>query len=313
MKGLELSKKYYEEYGKEMLSSEFQELLPYIAVGLAGSGSECLGFDDDISEDHDFEPGFCIFLPDEDVVDRKAAFKLERAYAKLPDEFLGYKRNKMSPVGGDRHGGIRTKDFFRARTGSDNEYPDLYEWLHIPSYALREAVSGEIFEDNYGQFTRIRENLADMPEDVRLKRLAGNVLIMAQSGQYNYPRIIKRGEKAAAQMAIFEFVKSTVETVFLLNKAYMPYYKWAFYAMRQLDILNELEEPLYMLMTTGNEDEESWDKYNCIEEISAKVAGELMEQNITKAVCKDLEKHAYSVNDHIADGSVRNLHILYAV
>ena len=75
MKGLELSKAFYEEYGKEMLE-EFPELLPYLAAGLAGSGSECFGYDDEISADHDLEPGFCIFLPGEEIVDRKSAFLL---------------------------------------------------------------------------------------------------------------------------------------------------------------------------------------------------------------------------------------------
>ena len=34
---------------------------------------------------------------------------------------------------------------------------------------------------------------------------------------------------------------------------------------------------------------------------------------LTEAICTDLEKHAYSVNDRIEDASIRNLHVLYAV
>ena len=86
MKGLELAKAFYEEYGKPMLE-EFPEIKDKLAIGLCGSGSECFGFDDEFSKDHDFEPGFCIFLPDEREVDRHTAFRLERAYAKLPMEF----------------------------------------------------------------------------------------------------------------------------------------------------------------------------------------------------------------------------------
>ena len=84
MKGLELSRAFFEEYGMPMLQEEFPQLLMYLAAGLTGSGSECFGFDDEVSRDHDFEPGFCIFLPGEEVVSRKDAFRLERAYAKLP-------------------------------------------------------------------------------------------------------------------------------------------------------------------------------------------------------------------------------------
>ena len=67
MKGLEIAEKYYAECGLNMLKTEFPDLLPFLCVGLVGSGSECYGFDDEISTDHDFEPGFCIFIPGEDI------------------------------------------------------------------------------------------------------------------------------------------------------------------------------------------------------------------------------------------------------
>ena len=108
MNGLEIAKGYFEEFGKPMLESDFADILPFLAAGFVGSGSEHYGFDDEISRDHDYEPGFCIFLPDENVVDRKRAFQLERAYAKLPKEYAGITRQRMSPVGGNRNGVIRT-------------------------------------------------------------------------------------------------------------------------------------------------------------------------------------------------------------
>ena len=46
MKGMELSEKYYREYGERMLKEEFSDILGQIAAGRIGSGSECLGYDD---------------------------------------------------------------------------------------------------------------------------------------------------------------------------------------------------------------------------------------------------------------------------
>ena len=63
MNGLELSEKYYRTYGAPMLHDLFPEIEGIVAVGLVGSGSECLGYDDELSRDHDFEPSFTIFLP----------------------------------------------------------------------------------------------------------------------------------------------------------------------------------------------------------------------------------------------------------
>ena len=297
-----------------MLESEFADLLPYLAVGFVGSGSEHYGFDDEVSRDHDFEPGFCIFLPGEDVVDRRSAFLLERAYAKLPKEYEGVKRSNISPVGGNRSGVIRTADFYQNAIGAPDGILSAEGWLHIPDYALAEAVNGVVYFDNYGEFTRIRQSLQAMPDDARYKRLAGNLLLMAQSGQYNFTRCIRHGEPEAAQLACTEFVTAAMKTLFLLKRRYMPYYKWSFRALRQMDGMAGFATQLSFLLTGDNADETVAEvKYDTIETVASDVISILQEQNLTEAICGDLEKHAYSVNDHIADGAIRNLHILTAI
>ena len=313
MNGLELSRAYYEQYGEPMLRERFPQLMPLLAAGLAGSGSECWGYDDEISRDHDFEPGFILFLPGEDVVDRRTAFALERAYAALPKEFMGLKRAMLAPVGGARHGVLRTADFFREKTGSVDGNLSLMEWLALPEYLLAEAVNGEIFADGLGEVTAIRDRLRHRPTDVRLKKLAGQLLLMGQSGQYNYRRCLLHGETGAAQLAVAEFVKSAMAAVFLLNDIYQPYYKWSFRAMRALPRLSITAELLEYLLTTDNEEETASEKYAVMEGIAADIIGELQAQGLTQAVCGDLEKHAYSVNDRISDAQIRNLHILAAV
>lgn len=314
MNGLELARGYYEDFGKPMLESEFQDILPFLAVGFVGSGSEHYGFDDEISRDHDFEPGFCIFLPGEDVVDRRRAFQLERAYAKLPKEYAGIQRLPISPVGGNRHGVFRTEEFYLNAIGSETGELSAEQWLRLPDYALAEAVNGEVFFDHYGEFTRIREELMCMPRDVKLKRLAGNLLIMAQSGQYNFVRCMKHGESEAAQLACVEFVNAAMKTSFLLHDRYMPYYKWSFRALRGLAGGEELAEKLaFLLLGDHRDDAVALQKYDTIEDISSQLIFVLQENNLTDAICGDLEKHAYSVNDKIADGNIRNMNILIAV
>ena len=336
MKGLEIARAYYEQYGEPMLREKFPGLMPFVAAGLAGSGSECWGFDDEISRDHDFEPGFCLFLPGDDVVDRRTAFELERAYAALPKEFMGLRRSLVAPVGGPRHGVLRTAEFMTDKVGKADGNLSLMEWLYMPEFSLAEAVNGEIFMDGYGEVTAIRERLRRRPEDVRLKKLAGQLLLMGQSGQYNYRRCLQHGEAAAAQLAAVEFVKSTMAAVFLLNDVYQPYYKWCFRAMRALPKLALTAELLEYLLTTDNEPNTAEEKSRVMEGIAADVIGELREQGLlgelreqgltgtdvnretqgrglAGAVGADLEKYAYMVNDMISDARIRNMHILAAV
>ena len=314
MKGIDLARGYYEEFGKPMLENDFKDLLPYIAVGFVGSGSEHYGFDDEVSHDHDFEPGFCIFLPGEDIVDRRQEFLLERAYAKLPKEYCGVKRQLISPVGGNRNGVIRTADFYTAAVGTPNGELSAEAWLRIPDYALAEAVNGEVWYDEYGEFSAIRQKLKTMPQDILLKRLSGNLLIMAQAGQYNFLRCMEHGEPEAAQFACNDFVSAAMKSEFLLNGTYMPYYKWSFRALRNLPKGLELAEKLSALLYGNNNNCETVEKkYNLIEEIASEFITELQDRNLTQAICGDLEKHAYSVNDQIKDGSIRNMNILVAV
>ena len=313
MNGLELSRAFYERCGRPMLETQFPSLLPYLAVGLFGAGSECFGFDDVCSQDHDFEPGFCLFLPGEELVDRRSEFLLERAYAKLPRRFEGFERPVVLPVGGARRGVLRTGEYFLKTVGAADGRLNLSQWLSVPEQALAEATNGELYRDDWGEVTAIREALRFFPEDVRLKRLAGHLLLMAQAGPYNYPRCLAHGETAAAQLAAVEFVRSALSAVFLLNRRYQPYYKWSFRALRALPRLAELASPLERLLGGGNDAAAAREKEALIGQIGEAVLSLAAEQGLLSSAEGDLERQAYAVNDRIRDANLRNLHILAAV
>ena len=242
----------------------------------------------------------------------KTFFELEREYARLPKEFLGYRKNERAAVGGNRHGVIRISDFLLAKTGSKTAELSLMDWFFVPEQALLEATSGKIFCDSNNVLTDKLKKLSYMPEDVRLKKLAGNLLMMAQAGQYNYKRTLKRGDTAAAQLSVIEFVKATLNVVFLLNKRYIPYYKWVFRALRELKTLPSLEKTLEYLISSENATN-SDKKQALIEEVCGAIANELRNQDLVSIDSSDMETLAYMVNDKITDNNIRNLHILYAL
>ena len=53
MNGLVLARAYWERTGLPAFEAQLPEALKRAAVGLAGEGSECFGFDDAFSRDHD--------------------------------------------------------------------------------------------------------------------------------------------------------------------------------------------------------------------------------------------------------------------
>jgi hypothetical protein len=306
MQGLELSKHYYLEYGRAMIEERFPAYSNRITVGLVGEGSECFGFDDEFSQDHDFGAGFCMWLTDEDYA--QVASGLDAAFESLPTQFAGFPRREIICSGDKRIGAIGISDFYRRFIGLDRAPQTLGEWLAMPEAHLAVATNGEVFHDPLGAFSEIRNNiLAYYPEDVRLKKLAARIGRMAQAGQYNYPRCVKRGEHVAALHALAEFAENTESAVYLLNKRYKPFYKWAHRGMRDLSILPDIYTKLAEVASPAVCQEK--DLTVLIESICEAVVRELRVQNLTDATDSFLLPHAESVKAHIAHESLRALHL----
>ncbi|RIY19289.1 hypothetical protein CJI54_04300 [Bifidobacteriaceae bacterium NR026] len=244
--GMQLAKEYWQTYGKQLLElPKFRDYKSRIAAGLVGHGSECYGFDDEISRDHDFGPGFCLWLTDEDYA--KIGEDLQAAYNDLPQEFAGFGSREETPRAkscerSKRVGVFSTSEFFENITGfsaapSQNE---PYLWLSLNESTLAAATNGQIFADPLGEFSKTRQSFKLMPDDVRISLISRRLGMMAQAGQYNVPRMLARKDGAAAWLSINEFVRATASIVFLLNNpisaGYLPYYKWQFAALRKLSV-----------------------------------------------------------------------------
>lgn len=307
MKGLEEARKFYEEAGAEMISRNFGDFENRIAVGLVGHGSECFGFDDQTSRDHDFETGFCIWLTKDD--EEKIGFRLMRAYDKLVKSVNGERADRVVENG--FQGVFVTGDFYRRYTGCDGAPKTWQDWLYTNSAYFAEATNGEVFRDDLGEFTKIRnEILHGMPEDVRIKKIGSCALKAAQSGQYNYARCLAHGEEGAAMLALFEFVTNAIELAFLLNRKHCPYYKWALRSMDGLDKFAELKQPLEYLLTADNDKAGQSVKKAIVEDISLALANEINAQFDLGVEGGFLEPYAYAIQKRIKNSDIRNLHIV---
>lgn len=296
MKGLELSRQYYTEVIRPFLEERFPEYTASAAAGLVGEGSECFGYDDEWSQDHDWGAAICIWLEDE-VYDA-AGGKMQKALDDLPDRYRGYPVNRIP----GRNGVMQIGSFYRKYLAVDHVPRTVGEWLYIPEHHLAAATNGEVFADPSGAFSAIRnELLSGYPEDIRLKKLAAHCMKIGQSGQYNYPRLLRRKDHVAACLAKSEFIQEVIAAVYLLNNRYMPFYKWMYHGLKQLPILGaETADLLGMLP-------EMTDASGLIDPVCRLLVQEFHRQQISDVDERELfmVAHGESIHRHICLDALR--------
>ena len=306
MKGMELSRRYWQEVGLPAFQARCPQVLERAAVGLVGEGSECFGFDDELSRDHDWGPGFCLWLSHEDMA--SLGERAQAVYRSLPEEYMGFRRLRQAALSAGRVGVLEIGPFYARFLGLDRPPQSNYEWRCMPEAGLSTATNGEVFGDPTGQFTAMRDSLlAYYPEDVRRKKLAARCALAAQSGQYNYQRCLRRGEHVAAALALAQFIEHAQAVVFLLNRRYRPYYKWTQRAMRDLPILGAEVAGLIDTLASGAGDEGNIDT---IEAVSALIIQELARQELSANSSDFLLSHAEEIQSGIRDDALRAVHLM---
>jgi hypothetical protein len=305
MNGLTLSEQYFHEHGLPMILRDFPLHAERIACGLVGDGSECFGFDDEISRDHDWGPGFCIWLIREDYDD--IAKDLIRKYEQLPDTFSGYGSRKQSEWGNERVGVFEIGDFFSRYIGFRNVPQNNEEWMMVPESALAAATNGNVFYDPLGEFSSIRNRLLQFyPDDVRLKKMAARCMTIAQSGQYNLGRCLRRGDQFAVRYSETKFCIDVISLIFLLNRRYTPFYKWMSKALVALPRLGkEISERIGLLIQTSD----SRLKPALAEEICSMIIAELRTEGITDSPSTFLLDHGPIIQSKIKDKSLRERNV----
>ena len=307
MRGMELAKAYYGEYA-DTLRGQFPQYANRMAFGLVGEGSECYGYDDQISQDHDFGPGFCVWITRDTA--RAIGNDLQAAYEALPREYMGYTR-QTTAEGAGRVGVIPIDRFYARFTNCTDVPATNLEWLRIPERFLSIATNGEVFSDPEGEFTRIRSMLQQFyPQEVLRKKIAARAAVMAQSGQYNVPRCINRGDLNAAYLATAEFVNAAVSMLYLLERKYMPFYKWAFRGMQAFSLCMKPAAELQQLIALGNGAETAAQRQALIESICTFTAGELSRQGFSNTTDPFLQNHLPSIMAGITDPQIAGLHVM---
>ncbi len=242
------SREFYENYGKQMIHDRFPEYEDKIAVGVVGSGSDCFGFDDEISMDHDYDIGFCMWLTPEvyDEIGEELVF----AYKKLLQE-AGVDEDSYGRLV-QRRGVFEIKDFYQEFLGGDYELGKaLYEH---EDYQLAAATNGEIFRDDLGEFTAVRNRLLEYYSDKAwAHKLIKSIHLFSQYGQSNYARMMARQDYVTANICVANAMEEAMNLVYLLARTYAPYYKWKLKGIEKLieagkwSDVDKLKELLHLL------------------------------------------------------------------
>lgn len=297
MQGLALSKYYYQDVIAPLIDEKFPAYANCIAAGLVGEGSQCFGFDDELSQDHDWGAAVCLWLTEDDY--QTIGQPLTHALNGLSKTFCGYPCDNITALGQGRTGVLTIANFYRKFLAIPDIPQTVEQWLRIPADFLATATNGEVFRDDLGEFSRIRNGLRQgYPDDIKKKKLAYHCLQAAQSGQYNLPRIIQRNDFLAAQLALSEFITHSLHILFLLNNAYAPYYKWLFRAAARLPILSAEIIPLYTALCAPS----PWhERINLVEAICQKLITALHAQHLSTSPSDFLLEHGYSIHQHITN------------
>lgn len=289
VKGLQLCREFYNDFGVPMLVDKFPKYVDKIAVGLVGHGSECFGFDDDFSHDHDFGAGFCLWLTDEVFDDIGEQLQLE--YDKLPTTYKGVTKVTVRAVTscgqfGDRRVGVfKINNFYKSILNNDIPTTNK-EWLEIDEVSLAQATNGEVFKDDLGEFTKIRDDLTKhYPNSVLTQKIVDTAHLVSQTGQYNFARAVGRKDFVTARMILSEFISNTIDLVFLLNREYTPFYKWKYRKLKELPNLFNVARLIEKIESLSINDNEI---LILIEKIVFKLINELKLQGFIKNLKEDL-------------------------
>lgn len=288
--GMSLCRAYYEAYGRSMIEEQFPEYRDKIAVGLAGEGSDCFGYDDELSRDHDWGPDFCLWVT-KDTYD-KIGSRLQQAYEKLPDSFRGFRRT-TTPEGTGRRGVQIIEEFYGRLTGAGRA--EDISWRQVSDAGLAAAVNGEVFRDEEGVFTANREMLAKgYPEEILYLKLAEAAAGFSQTGQYNYGRMCRRQDAVTAQLMLADCMRQAMKLKHYLEGKYPPHDKWLLRSLRELPEGRTLAKRLQKLQELSGSGEiltgtEKIQKL--VEEIGEGLAAELYRKNYISDTDSYLASH----------------------
>lgn len=260
MKGIELSRLFYQDVVRPWLNTALPDLQH--DAGIFGYGSELLGFDDEISRDHNWGPRVQLVITESDFAAYAAAL-VDGFDAVKPANFLGepigYRSRPHPPIVADdalgclSHGVevFTAAGILRTRLALSPQEPlDTLTWLSLPEQRLLELTMGEIFHHGLGELGRLKETFGRCPRDVVLYKLAAQWRRIADEQAF-VGRAGYVGDDLGSRIIAARLARDIMRLGFLLEGTYPPYAKWFGSAFARLTCANALS-PLLAAMQAAD-------------------------------------------------------------
>lgn len=303
--GLELSRQFFEKVVKPIIRGHAPNLR--YAAALIGSGSEVLGFDDQMSSDHHWGPRVMIFVNPVDLPSCEPLDTILRE--KLPVEFLGYPTNFTEPDPDDnntrrlksvtgppvnhRVDFLSLGDYFLSYLGFDiGREIEPVDWLTFPEQKLRSVTAGTLFHDEIGM-QRVLDRFEYYPRDVWLYVLASGWKRIGQE-EHLMGRAGLAGDEIGSALIAGRLVRDVMRLCFLMEHTYAPYPKWFGTAFRQLKCAGEMQPHLSAILSSTTWQERERHLVPIYEKIAA-MHNELKVTDPLPAKCADFFGRPFKV------------------
>lgn len=264
--GLALNRAFFFEAVEPILNQKYPDLR--YAAALIGVGSEVLGYDDATSPDHHWGPRALLFLPS-DVHENHYQDVWDLLAEELPYTFQGLATHFNPP---DRETGASWQRE-EIQSGPVNHLVEVHSlegycqnylgikpddaltpevWLTIPGQKLRTFTGGEVFKDDLGDLTVLRNKLAYYPDQVWMYLLAA---AWARIGNEEHflGRTGYRDDDLGSRLIAARLVHDLMNLCFLIERVYPPYSKWFGTAFKELKCAKQLM-PMFLDVLSG----ENW-------------------------------------------------------
>lgn len=260
--GLDVSRRFYGDLVRPVLVGTLPGL-PHAAARI-GLGSEVLGYDTELSRDHDYGPAVQVLLPAEDF-DRTAAQLLRALDGALPVSFDGlpvrYPTAVRPPsdasgqgMKGSNHGvEFYTLDAwclrFLGRTFHTE--PTNLEWLSYPEHFFLMVTAGAVFVDELGDLTALRGRLDYFPRDVWLYKLAAQWNRVAEDRAL-VGRTGMVGDELGSRVIASRMIGNLMKLALLIERRYAPYAKWLGSAFAEVPVAKAIRKPLSAALSASH-------------------------------------------------------------